>query len=146
MIIKTNLSWNTLANYSAMMWNNGEEPYCIGGDAFLDCLDSDGEELLDLDYLKSDCEWQIEKHFTMLEEDFVATCHQDYLEGHRDSETVKGNNQYTQYRKEANAFKRQYRKWLESVEVVEEWTFDTDIDEFISFPSTANGKAVAILH
>lgn len=147
MVIKTNLSWNTLATYSAMLWNNGEDAYIVTGDNFIECVgEEDPNFILTLDWLKSDCEWHIEGQYSMLDGDYWADWHRDYLEGYRDEKTVEGHKEYLKQRKEINSFKRQYRKWLTTVETVEEWTFDTDVDEFISFPASANGSAVAILH
>lgn len=148
MLIKTNLSWNTLARYSAMVWNNGEDEYTMNGDNFVECVEAeeDPDFVLTVDWLKSDCEWHIEKQRTMLDEDFIADYHRDYLEGYRDEETVAGHKEYLKQRNRINAFKRQFKTWLASVEVIDTWTFDTDKDEFISFPASANGRAVPNLY
>ncbi len=147
MTIRTNLSWNTLARYNAMMWNNNEEPYCIGEDAFREVFLDSGESLLTLDYLKKEALWNIDKQETMLEEDFIGVCHQDYKEGYRDSATIEGHKKYLEAKKEINAFKRELKKWLVSAEEVPERTIMVDTaEDFLEFRNGWNDKAIPILH
>ena len=100
--------------------------------------------MLTVNFLKDDCEWHIEKQFTMLDEDFAGMYHQDYLEGSRDEKTVAGHKEYLKQRKAINTFKKQFKEWLSTVEEVPEWTYDTDTTDFIYFPKS--GKAEPILH
>ena len=147
MKISTNLSWNTLARYAAMLWNAGEEPYTPNGDNLVELVEAEDDPsfVLDLEWLKMDCKWHVDKHFDMLEEEFCAVCHRDYLAGRRDKETVDGHNKYLKWRKEAREFKRAFKIWVSTAETVPEWVYDTDTAEFVTFPKNANGKAVPIL-
>lgn len=147
MTIRTNLSWNTLARYNAMMWNNNEEPYCIGEDAFREVFLNSGESLLTLDYLKKEALWNIDKQEIMLEEDFIGVCHQDYKEGYRDSATIEGHKKYLEAKKGINAFKRELKKWMASAEEVPDWTLMLNIPEdLLIMPKEFNGKVLPNLH
>ena len=144
MVIKTNLSWNTLAKYSALLWNNGKDDYIATGDNLVEMIEDedDPDFILTVDYLRSDCEWHIQGYYDMLEEDFIAVCHQDFKEGRRDAETIKGHEEYLKQRKVLNAFKRNFKKWLEEVEEVPVWTYDTDTTDFIIYDYTNGAKPI----
>lgn len=141
MVLRTNLSWNTLAKYNAMMWNNNEEPYCIGEDAFREVFLDSEEPVLNLEYLKKEALWNIDKQMVMLDEDFISVCHQDFKEGFRDKETVEGHKKYLEAKKGINAFKRELKKWLESAEQVPVYTIMVDLaEDFLIMPEGLNGK------
>ena len=149
MIIKTNLSWNTLARYSAFMWNNGEDEYTADGGNWVEMIDNleDGDTFtMDAESLKSNWEYLIWGHKQMLEDDYIGADHESYLEGYRDEKTVAGNKEYLKQRREIDAFRRDYEAWCKTIEETSEWEFDTDDVEFITFPRSARGNAVPILH
>lgn len=136
MKIKTNLSFNCLAKYSAMMWNHSEEPYMANGENLVEII-KDGEDLntfvLTDDFLVGDCEWQIEKQENMLEEDEAGACAEWYRDGDRDERTMKGYAIYKKCKKEIASFKRELKKWIKEVEYVDVWEYESDTIDFIKF-------------
>lgn len=147
MKIRTNLTDATIARYNAMNWNHGEDIYCLApcGDCWMEILreqyNEDPEFLVDAEMLRSDTEWQIEKHQTMIDQDEAGHCHAWYLEGDRDRRTMEGVKLWRKYNREIVEYRRALKKWLASVETCEPRWIDTD-DIEIRFDKRS-GKAIA---
>ncbi len=127
MTITTTVSRGTLAKYAELAWNFDGDPYVPWGDAFLENVTDtyDGEEnIVDTEFLMDELKMLIEKATGMLEDE------ESWREERMPEKRARIRN-----------FKREVRKFERNAVEVDEWEYDPDEDELVTF---VGDRAVAL--